>query len=118
MNGRKPHQIAPSLLAANFARLSDAIDLVNESSADLLHLDIMDGRFVPNISFGVPVVRDVAKICKKPLDVHLMIVEPQNYIDAFRKAGADYLTVHYEACPHLHRVVNRFGKRAQSRVFL
>ena len=105
MKARIPHQIAPSLLAADFAFLAEAVEMVNHSSADMLHLDIMDGRFVPNISFGIPVVRDVRKVATKPLDVHLMIVEPENYVEDFRKAGADIITVHLEACNHLHRVV-------------
>ena len=81
--------------------------MVNESEADLLHLDVMDGRFVPNISFGIPVIRDVAKVSDKPLDVHLMIVEPEKYIERFRECGAEIITVHYEACPHLHRTVQQ-----------
>ena len=105
MKARIPHQIAPSLLAADFAFLAEAVEMVNHSSADMLHLDIMDGRFVPNISFGIPVVRDVRKVATKPLDVHLMIVEPENYVEDFRKAGSDIITVHLEACNHLHRVV-------------
>ena len=97
--------IAPSLLAADFNRLHEEVEMVNNSEADWLHLDVMDGRFVPNISFGMPVIKAVKRICKKPLDVHLMIVEPQKYITAFRDCGADVITVHLEACPHLHRVV-------------
>ncbi len=99
------HLIAPSLLAANFAHLDKAVEMINNSEADWLHLDVMDGRFVPNISFGLPVIRDVNSICEKPLDVHLMIVEPEKYIQAFRKVGADVITVHLEACNHLHRTV-------------
>ena len=99
------HLVAPSMLAANFTELDKAVELVNQSNADWLHLDVMDGRFVPNISFGLPVIRDVNAICEKPLDVHLMIVEPEKYITAFRKAGADIITVHLEACTHLHRTV-------------
>ena len=99
------HLVAPSLLAANFTELDKAVDLVNKSNADWLHLDVMDGRFVPNISFGLPVIRDVHAICEKPLDVHLMIVEPEKYISRFREAGADVITVHYEACPNLHRTI-------------
>jgi ribulose-phosphate 3-epimerase len=97
--------VAPSLLAADFSNLSKDIDIVNRSEADWLHLDIMDGVFVPNISFGMPVVEAVKKLAKKPLDVHLMIVQPEKYITAFRDAGADLLNVHYEASPHLHRTV-------------
>ncbi len=99
--------IAPSLLAADFTRLAEEIDLINNSSADWLHLDIMDGQFVPNISFGMMVVQAVRKLCKKPLDVHLMIEDPGRYIEQFRESGADHITVHYEACPHLHRVVHQ-----------
>ena len=99
------HLIAPSLLAANFTKLDKAVDLINSSDADWLHLDVMDGRFVPNISFGIPVIRDVNALCEKPLDVHLMIVEPEKYITAFRNVGADVITVHLEACTHLHRTI-------------
>ncbi len=97
--------ISPSLLAANFMNLKADIDMVNNSDADWFHLDIMDGVFVPNISYGLPVVTQISKIAKKPLDVHLMIVDPDRYIEAFKKAGSDILTVHYEACTHLHRTV-------------
>lgn len=97
--------IAPSLLAANFTNLQHDIEMVNNSDADWLHLDIMDGVFVPNISFGLPVIKAVKKIARKPLDVHLMIVEPDKYIKTFREAGADILTVHVEACRHLHRAI-------------
>lgn len=103
----RKHLIAPSLLAADFTRLSDEIALVNRSEADWLHFDVMDGRFVPNISFGLIVLEAVRKITQKPIDVHLMIVEPEKYIDAFRKAGADVITVHAEACPHLHRTIHQ-----------
>lgn len=99
--------IAPSLLAADFTRLSDEIGLVNRSEADWLHYDVMDGRFVPNISFGLVVLEAVRKICEKPVDVHLMIVEPEKYISDFRKAGADVITVHAEACTHLHRTIHQ-----------
>ena len=97
--------ISPSLLSADFTNLKADIEMVNKSEADWFHLDIMDGVFVPNISYGLPVVAQINKIAKKPLDVHLMIVDPDRYVEAFQKAGADYLTVHYEACTHLHRTV-------------
>jgi ribulose-phosphate 3-epimerase len=97
--------IAPSLLAANFANLQHAVDLVNQSEADFIHLDIMDGQFVPNISFGMPVIQAVKKIAKKPFDVHLMIVQPERYFEKFKQSGADWLTVHMEACNHLHRAL-------------
>ena len=97
--------VAPSLLAADFSNLSKDIEIVNRSEADWFHLDVMDGVFVPNISFGIPVVEAVKKHAEKPLDVHLMIVQPEKYITAFRDAGADLLNVHYEASPHLHRTV-------------
>ncbi len=103
----KRHSIAPSLLAADFLNLAAETEMVNNSEADLFHLDVMDGRFVPNISFGIPVIRDINKACTKPLDVHLMIVEPEKYISDFRDAGADIITVHYEACPHLHRTIQQ-----------
>lgn len=94
--------IAPSLLAANFLEIGKEVEMVNRSEAAWLHLDVMDGRFVPNISFGLPVIRDIKRICTKPMDVHLMILEPARYAEAFRDAGADHLIVHLEACPHLH----------------
>jgi ribulose-phosphate 3-epimerase len=94
--------IAPSLLAADFLNLQKECTMINESEADWLHLDVMDGRFVPNISYGLPVIQQVRKAIKKPCDVHLMIWEPEKYAEAFKKAGADILTVHLEACPHLH----------------
>lgn len=97
--------IAPSLLAADFACLQRDIELVNASDADFFHLDIMDGVFVPNISFGIPVIELVKKLAKKPLDVHLMMVHPERYLMKFRDAGADILTVHFEACRHLHRTI-------------
>jgi len=103
----KNHLIAPSLLAADFLHLADAVQLINESQADWFHLDVMDGRFVPNISFGMPIISAVKKLCTKPLDVHLMIVEPEKYISQFRDAGADVITVHYETCPHLHRTIQQ-----------
>jgi len=97
--------IAPSLLACNFLQLENECIMVNNSEADWFHLDVMDGRFVPNISFGLPVIQQINKVATKPLDVHLMIVEPDQYIDAFKNAGADILSVHAEACIHLHRTV-------------
>ena len=97
--------IAPSLLAADFANLQRDIEMVNESQADWFHLDIMDGLFVPNISYGMPVVKAIKEHAKKPLDVHLMIVDPDRYIDTFAQLGSNFLSVHYEACTHLHRTV-------------
>lgn len=99
------HLISPSLLSADFGNLQRDIEMVNASEADWFHLDIMDGMFVPNISYGIPVIKTVKKHAKKPLDVHLMIVDPDRYVEDFQKAGADILTVHYEACNHLHRTV-------------
>jgi len=99
--------IAPSFLASNFLQLASEVAMVNDSAAEWLHLDIMDGRFVPNISFGLPVVEHIASATDKFCDVHLMIVEPEKYITDFKKAGADQLSVHIEACPHLHRVLEQ-----------
>jgi len=99
--------IAPSVLAADFTKLKEEIELVNNSNADWFHLDVMDGRFVPNISFGMFIIKAIKKIAKKPLDVHLMIEEPGKYIEEVRAAGADVITVHYEACPHLHRTIQQ-----------
>lgn len=99
------HLVAPSLLAADFSRLADEIALVNESDADWLHFDVMDGHFVPNISFGLPVLKAVRKLSAKPIDVHLMIEHPERFVHDFREAGADVITVHYEACTHLHRTL-------------
>ncbi len=99
------HMIAPSFLAANFLKIQDEMQWLNQSVCDLIHLDIMDGQFVPNISYGLPVVKAIHEVSQKPLDAHLMIERPEQYITAFRNAGADIITVHYEACTHLHRVV-------------
>jgi ribulose-phosphate 3-epimerase len=101
------HLVSPSLLSADFSRLGEEIIKVNSSEADWLHLDIMDGRFVPNISFGFPVIEVANKISSRPLDIHLMIVEPEKYLSRFTGAGAHVLTVHYEACTNLNRTVNQ-----------
>ncbi len=100
-----PCKIAPSLLSADFLHLEKDLMMINQSEADMLHLDIMDGVFVPNISFGFPIIEQVAKICTKPLDAHFMIVEPQKFIPEVKKCGAYIMNVHYEACTHLHRTV-------------
>ena len=97
--------VAPSILSADFANIQRDVEMINSSNADWFHVDIMDGVFVPNISFGFPVIKAIAKHAKKPLDVHLMIVDPDRYTQNFKDAGAEILTVHYEACPHLHRSV-------------
>ncbi len=99
------HLIAPSVLAADFANLQRDVEMINNSEADWFHIDIMDGVFVPNISFGMPVLAAINKYAKKTIDVHLMIVDPDRYIDTFAKLGSDILTVHYEACTHLHRTL-------------
>ncbi|WP_316815062.1 ribulose-phosphate 3-epimerase [Pedobacter nyackensis] len=99
------HLIAPSVLSADFANLQRDIEMINSSEADWFHVDVMDGVFVPNISFGFPVVEAIKKHAKKPLDIHLMIVNPDQYIERFAAAGAAVITVHYEACTHLHRTV-------------
>lgn len=102
--------VAPSLLSANFLDLGSDCTMLNESAADWYHLDVMDGRFVPNISFGPMIIEFFRKATKKTCDVHLMIVEPEKYVDAFRQAGADIITVHYEACNHLHRILQHIKK--------
>ncbi len=101
------HLVAPSLLAANFLHLEKDIQLVNRSRADMFHVDVMDGNFVPNISFGFSIIRQIKSIAEKPLDVHLMISHPDIYLEEFRKAGADWLSVHYETCDHLHSSIQR-----------
>ncbi len=109
------HLIAPSVLSANFANLQADLEMINNSEADWFHVDVMDGVFVPNISFGFPVIKAIQKIAKKPLDVHLMIVNPDQYVQAFKDVGAEILTVHIEACTHLHRSIQNIknsGMRA------
>jgi ribulose-phosphate 3-epimerase len=104
---KNQHLIAPSVLAADYTNLKADFDMINNSEADWFHVDIMDGNFVPNISFGMMIVKAMKKMATKPLDVHLMIVQPEKYIEEFREAGADIITVHYEACPHLHRTIQQ-----------
>lgn len=104
------HLIAPSLLAADFSKMESQIEIINKSEADWIHLDIMDGRFVPNISFGMPILKSLRPHIDKPFDVHLMIVEPDKYISDFKSAGADLLNVHIEACTHLHRTIDAIKK--------
>lgn len=99
------HLVAPSMLSADFANIQRDVEMVNNSKADWFHIDVMDGMFVPNISFGFPVIKAIKKHAKKPMDVHLMIVDPDRYLQNFKDAGADILTVHIEACTHLHRTI-------------
>ncbi len=101
------HLIAPSLLSADFTRLREEIEMINQSEADWFHLDVMDGVFVPNISFGMPVIKAIAKLARKPLDTHLMIVKPERYFENFRELGVQTLSIHYEAVIHLNRAVNQ-----------
>jgi ribulose-phosphate 3-epimerase len=111
----RPARIAPSILSADFGRLAEEVRAVAEAGADWIHVDVMDGRFVPNLTIGPPVVKALRRVTDLPLDVHLMIVEPERYVGAFAEAGADTITVHAEACPHLHRVLQQIralGKRA------
>ncbi|MEP2669583.1 MAG: ribulose-phosphate 3-epimerase [Cyclobacteriaceae bacterium] len=103
----KPPIVAPSILAADFANLESEVKMINDSSADWIHVDIMDGVFVPNISMGIPVVKAIKKHASKPLDVHLMIVNPERYVEAFHEAGASVISVHIEASPHLHRTLQQ-----------
>jgi len=106
----KKNAVSTSILSADFLNLGRDIEMINKSETDFIHCDIMDGVFVPNLSFGLPVIKQVSKIAKKPLDVHLMIVHPENYIQAFKDAGASLLTVQYEVCPHLHRTIQSIKK--------
>jgi ribulose-phosphate 3-epimerase len=99
------HLVAPSVLSANFNALGKDVEMINRSQADWFHLDVMDGVFVPNISFGFPIIKHIKKLSQKPLDVHLMIIQPEKYLETFAQVGADILTVHLEACTHLHRTI-------------
>jgi ribulose-phosphate 3-epimerase len=115
MNSIQDFMMAPSILSADFSRLGEEIKAVEKAGADIIHVDVMDGHFVPNITIGPPVVASVRKVTDLPLDVHLMIADADSYIDDFARAGADWITVHVEACPHLHRTVSRIrelGKKA------
>ena len=115
MSTTQPILVAPSILSADFARLGEEVAAVESAGADWIHVDVMDGRFVPNLTIGPPVVKALRKVTKLPLDVHLMIVEPERYVDAFAEAGADTITIHVEACTHLHRTlchIRSLGKRA------
>lgn len=108
-------KVAPSILSADFARLGEEVAAVEKAGADWLHVDVMDGRFVPNLTLGPPIVKAIRRVTTLPLDVHLMIVEPERYVDAFAEAGADTITIHVEACTHLHRTlghIKSLGKRA------
>ena len=104
------HLVAPSLLAANFLQLQKEVEMVNHSEADLFHVDVMDGHFVPNISFGFSIIKQIKSIARKPLDVHLMISDPDRYLEDFKHSGADWLSVHYETCTHLHRTIGEIRK--------
>ncbi len=104
------HLVAPSLLSANFLQLEKDIQMVNRSQADMFHVDVMDGHFVPNISFGFSIIKQIKSVAEKPLDVHLMISEPDKYLQDFKEAGADWLSVHYETCQHLHRTIQQIRK--------
>jgi ribulose-phosphate 3-epimerase len=108
---KKKRKIAPSILAADFSKLGQQVKMVEEGGAEVIHVDVMDGHFVPNITIGPLIVKALRPVTNLPLDVHLMIENPGNYIDAFAKAGADYLTVHVEACPHLHRVIQAIKEK-------